>query len=72
MPLEETRLALLEQSVAEIKEDIKEIKTKLDDKYVTREEFVTLRDDHIYWRNILVSGVLLNIALGILLSFFTN
>jgi hypothetical protein len=35
--------ALITQTLEYIKQDIKEIKAKLDDKYVTKEEFLTVR-----------------------------
>lgn len=64
MPTEETKIAVLETevknlvaSVDEMKGDVKEIKDKLDDKYATKEELGSLKDDFNFWRNILVACV---------------
>ena len=64
-PSEETEIALLKQGFAhisegfdEMKSDIKEIKEKLDDKYVTKEDFT-------FWRNVIVACISTTFVLAV-------
>ena len=54
----EEHLKNLDTSVGEIKETLKEFIDKADDKYAPRESF-------IFWRNILVGGILVSIFLAV-------
>lgn len=72
MPTEETKTAVLEVEVKHLNEKavsiqngIDIINAKLDDKYATKEELQSLRDDHIFWRNILVAIVSASLILSV-------
>jgi hypothetical protein len=74
-PSEETKIAVLETKVDNLGVKVDNMDKKLDaltekvdDRYVNKEDFQKLYDDHLYWRNVLVAGILLNIALGVVLK----
>jgi len=69
----------LEISVAEHAKDIKYMKEKLDsieeklDRFIERSDVrYTRNEEFCFWRNILVSGVLISIFLGILFQILTK
>lgn len=71
---EETKVAVLEEKiqnlinlVGEMKDDLKEVKSSLSEKYVTREDFN-------FWRNIIVSLVsaALILSVGTVISLLTK
>lgn len=61
---EDTAMALnvqyIQRDILEIKQSIKDMLSK-DDNFVHKDEFV-------FWRNILVSGMLLTVALGVIVN----
>ena len=68
METEKTKLAVLQEQMKQmhenievIKTDIHEIKAKLDDVYVKKEDF-------FFWRNILISGIILSLFIGVILN----
>ena len=65
---QETQIAVLQEKVnnldgivREVKKVTERIENKLDDTYVKK-------DDFIFWRNILISGILLTLAIGLVLN----
>ena len=68
MQTDKTKLAVMQEQIKQlhenvetIKVDIHEIKAKLDDVYVRKEDF-------FFWRNILISGILVSLAVGVMLN----
>lgn len=66
---QETQIAVLQEKVgnleriaASMDEKLGRIEDKLDDTYVKK-------DDFLFWRNILISGIILTIFLGIISQF---
>ena len=78
---QETKIALLEQAMINDKQDHKDIKDeqgvikksilKLHEKLDTALETKADKEELIFWRNILVSGILMTIFLGIIGKFFS-
>lgn len=55
-------ISYIQRDILEIKQAIKEL-TQKDESYVLKEEF-------FFWRNLLVGGLLLTIAVGVIGNFF--
>jgi type IV secretory pathway component VirB8 len=54
-------------NIAQIQKDITEIKESIRGWSEDKEKFV-LKEEFVYWRNLLVSGILLTIAVGAIVS----
>lgn len=63
--------AVLHTDIGYIKTDIGEIKTTLKE-LSARDGLYVLKDDFTFWRNLLVSGLLLSIAIGVVMNLIKN
>lgn len=59
------KVSNLEKLVTEMRDSLDRIETKLDDTYVKK-------DDFLFWRNILISGIILTIFLSIINQFLSR
>lgn len=64
----DTTAAVLAADIGYIKTDISEIKQTLKD-FALKDTQYVLKDDFNFWRNILVSGLLLTLAVGVISNF---
>lgn len=64
----DTTSALIAKDISYIQQDMVKINKKLDDMSAKDETYV-LKEDFFFWRNILVSGLLLTIVIGIISKF---
>src|SRR3990167_3268237 len=62
-----SRVPLICQSIVDIREDLKEIKQSIKDLDMKNETYVREKD-FTFWRNLLVSGLLLSIAVGFIMN----
>jgi len=75
MTTSNTKIALLEQSMIQNQEDHKEIKVtlcKIDSKLDYVIENKADKDELNYWRNVLVSGILITIFVTIIINLLVN
>ena len=63
--------AVLATDISYIKLDIGEIKSVLKD-LTTRDTLYVLKEDFFFWRNILVSGVLMTIFISVILKYINQ
>ena len=60
-------LALVGADIGYIKVDIKEIKDSLKE-ITSRDDSYVLKEDFVFWRNLLVSGLLVSLLIGVILN----
>ena len=65
----------IQKDILEIKQTIKEMSAH-DELHVLRSDFkpetYVTKDDFAFWRNLLVSGLLLSIAIGVVMNLIKN
>ena len=70
-----TNIEFIKADITEIKQNLKDSAIKMEaavKELLDKDEHFVLKEDFIFWRNILISGILLTIASGVVLSLWLH
>lgn len=60
----------MKQEISEVKEDVKDIKKNLEDFIRCADENYARKEEFIFWRNMMITGILGTIFLNVISKYF--